>query len=79
MKIRNMIIGPCSLAILVVSGGALANDHRPTCTEEPEVRDCVKVEDSDAESPTASVYTNPKRPVAPVARPLPANPKPKTR
>ena len=39
--------------------------------EEPERRDCVKVEDPDAEPPKPSVNRKPK-PHHPIARPLPA-------
>lgn len=77
MKTRALCKGLLGLVISVASTAALSDSHRPTCDEKPEVRDCVKVEDPDAQAPAASVHRKPKPP-GPTARPLPAAGGPKT-
>ena len=69
MRSGNLLLGFAGLSMLAVSATGVADNHRPTCKERPELRDCVKVEDPDAEPPKPSVYRTPKPPGAPVARP----------
>jgi hypothetical protein len=56
-----------------ISFQAMADIKKPTCDEEPTRRDCVKVEDSDAESTVINNnYNNKKKPVQrPVTKPRP--------
>ncbi len=79
MKHRKIIIQLLCTAMLALGHGASATDHRPTCKDRPELRDCVKVEDPDAAPPKPSVYRNPAKPGGPVARPLPAGPGPRAK
>ena len=78
MKTKWFCTGLLGLVIAVASTAALSDSHRPTCDEKPEVRDCVKVEDPDAQAPAASVHRKPKPP-GPTAKPLPAAGGAKTR
>ena len=66
------------LALAFIAAGVSADSHRPTCEEEPGLRDCVKVEDPDAQAPVPSVYRQ-KKPEHPIARPQPVPPKPEAR
>ena len=78
MKAKKLSIFLFCLATGTVSTTALSDSSKPTCDERPELRDCVKVEDPDAQPPAASVYRKPK-PVGPTAKPLPATGGTKTR
>jgi len=68
MKTRVLSICVLGLALTVSADLAAAEKSRPTCEEEPGLRDCVKVEDPDASAPAPSVYRQ-KKPVHPIARP----------
>ena len=68
----------CSIVLLAAvltavfaAAGIAADSKRPTCDERPDLRDCVKVEDPDAQPPAPSVYRQ-KKPQHPIARPQPA-------
>ena len=76
MKKRNIFL--LCLGLGMISITVQSDSSKPTCDERPELRDCVKVEDPDAQPPAASVHRKPK-PVGPVARPLPAAGGAKTR
>ena len=66
-----------ALTLAMIAAGVAADSHRPTCDEEPGLRDCVKVEDPDAKPPAPSVYRQ-KKPEHPIAGPQPAPPKART-
>lgn len=68
MKTRVLSICVLGLALTASVALAAADKSRPTCEEEPGLRDCVKVEDPDASAPAPSVYRQ-KKPVHPIARP----------
>ena len=59
------------LMAVFAAAGIAADSKRPTCDERPDLRDCVKVEDPDAQPPAPSVYRQ-KKPAPPVAKPTPA-------
>ena len=71
-----MRTGPLRLALVCLAAAGIfhaahADESKPTCTEEPLRRDCVKVEDPDAAPPKPSVHRRPK-PQHPIARPMPS-------
>lgn len=71
MRIKPLRLALVCLAAAGISQGVYADESKPTCDEAPERRDCVKVEDPDAEPPKPSVNRTTK-PHHPVARPHPA-------
>lgn len=60
------------LTVVFFVASVTADSKRPTCEEEPGLRDCVKVEDPDAQPPAPSVYRQ-KKPTHPIAKPAPAS------
>lgn len=71
MKPKILRISLLCLAMGTLSTAALSDSSKPTCGDQPELRDCVKVEDPDAAAPSPSVHRKPKPPGA-APRPLPA-------
>lgn len=78
MKAKKLSILLFCLGLGATSITVGSDSSKPSCDERPELRDCVKVEDPNAQPPAASVHRKPK-PVGPVARPLPAAGAAKTR
>jgi len=63
-----------TLLLAFMSFQAMADIKRPTCDEEPTRRDCVKVEDTNADTTVINNNSNKKK--KPVQRPV-AKPRPK--
>ena len=59
------------LTAVFAMAGVAADSKRPTCDQRPDLRDCVKVEDPEAQPPAPSLYRQ-KKPQHPIARPQPA-------
>ena len=70
MRVRIFLkaTGASLLFSSLLSGSAMASGEKPGCAEKPERRDCVKVEQENAEPPKATL--KPRRlPAVPVQRP----------
>lgn len=75
MNKRSIGLVAILLTAVFATAGVSADSKRPTCDQRPDLRDCVKVEDPDAQPPAPSVYRQ-KKPQHPIARPQPAPAKP---
>jgi hypothetical protein len=71
MSKRSIGLVAVMLTAVFATAGVAADAKRPTCDQRPDLRDCVKVEDPDAQPPAPSVYRQ-KKPAHPIARPQPA-------
>ena len=70
---KTELLSICLLCLALGANTVLASSKssRPSCDEEPGLRDCVKVEDPDAKPPKPNVNRK-KQPAGPAVKPLPA-------